>query len=154
MAPGQSSRSLVPMLAMLAAFACKPKDETLSTEPLEIIPAEIQGTYGRTAEDAPGMQVSASGLVFDEMTLTIHAGTMEGDTVRVERATLAWEKLEPKTCSGTIARQGDRLLLNLYQVDGGQERCESTLDAEWSRAQVRWPYTPPNLLEDSRVDGA
>ncbi|HEY0735767.1 MAG TPA: ATP-binding protein, partial [Herpetosiphonaceae bacterium] len=25
------------------------------------------------------------------------------------------------------------------------------LDAEWSRAQVRWPYTPPNLMEEPEV---
>jgi hypothetical protein len=140
MVPRHSSRSLAPIsvlaVALLASTACKSTEEEPSTEPLEIIPADIQGVYGRTAEDAPGMQVSATGLEFDQMKLTIHAGAMEGDTVRVERATLAWEKAEPKTCSGTIARQGDRLLLSLYQVDGAKDKCESTLDATWSRWEL------------------
>lgn len=142
MALRHSSRSLAPtsfllgVMAMLAITACKSTEEEPSTEPLEIIPADIQGVYGRTAEDAPGMQVTATGLEFDQMKLTIHAAVMEGDTVRVERATLQWLQGEPKTCNGTIARQGDRLLLSLYQVDGAKDRCESTLDATWSRWEL------------------
>jgi hypothetical protein len=122
-------------LCTLACFACKDKDEALSTEPLELLPADLHGTYGRTANDAPGMTVSASGLEFDEMKLVIHQGKLEGDTVRVERATLQWEKLEPKTCTGTIARLGDRLLLDLYEVGGAQGKCDSVLESEWSRWQ-------------------
>jgi hypothetical protein len=143
MAPRHPSRSFA-LLALLVGFGCKSKDETPSTDPLEIIPVDIQGTYGRTAEDAPGMQVSATGFEFDQMKLTIHAGAMEGDTVRVERATLAWQKAEPKTCTGTIARQGDRLLVNLYQVDGAKDRCEATLDAPWSRWET--VDSLPNLV--------
>ena len=136
--PHRRSASIFALASTLLSplTACKQDEGPPSTEPLELIPAEIQGIYGRTAEDAPGMQVSATGLTFKQMTLTIHAGAMEGDTVRVERATLKWEKTEPKTCSGTIARQGDRLLLSLYQVDGAQERCEATLDAPWARWEL------------------
>jgi hypothetical protein len=122
-------------LASLVSIACNKKDETLSTEPLELIPADLQGIYGRTPNDAPGMTVSATGLEFDEMKLVIHQGKMEGDTVRVERATLQWEKLEPKTCTGTISREGDRLLMSLYEIDGAKEKCESVLAAEWFRWQ-------------------
>lgn len=132
MAPRPSSRTLA-LFALLGLLGCKKDEGPPSTDPIELIPADIQGIYGRTPEDAPGMQVTATGLEFDQMKLTIHAGAMEGDTVRVERATLAWQQAEPKTCSGTIARQGDRLLLSLYQVDGAKDRCESTLDATWSR---------------------
>ncbi len=134
-----STRTLVLTLAGLAGLlmsACKPEEGPPSTDPLEIIPAEIQGIYGRTATDAPGMQVSGTGLVFKHMKLTIHAGTLEGDTVRVDRATLEWEKAEPKVCNGTIARQGDRLLLNLYPINNGLDRCEPTLDAAWSRWEL------------------
>jgi hypothetical protein len=120
-------------LCSLAGFACKGKDEALSTEPLELIPADLHGVYGRTPQDAPGMTISPTGLEFDQMKLIIHAGKMEGDTVRVERATLQWQKLEPKTCTGTIARQGQRLLLDLYEVGGEQGKCDSMLDAEWFR---------------------
>ncbi|MFV8754969.1 hypothetical protein ACNOYE_30845 [Nannocystaceae bacterium ST9] len=130
-----SSRTLA-LFALLATTGCKQDEGPPSTDPIEIIPAEIQGIYGRTSEDAPGMVVSASGLEFKQMKLTIHAATMEGDTVRVERATLQWEKSEPKTCNGTIARQGDRLLLALFQGEAG-EHCESTLDAAWSRWELR-----------------
>jgi hypothetical protein len=58
---------------------------------------------------------------------------MEGSTVRVERATLAWKKLEPKTCNGTISRQGDQLLMTLYDSNKDGDKCESTLDAKWLR---------------------
>lgn len=122
-------------LCSLACFACKGKDEANSTDPLELIPTDIQGFYGRTPQDAPGMTVSATGLEFDQMQLVIHEGKLEGDTVRVERATLAWQKLDPKTCTGTIARQKDRLLLDLYEVGGAQDKCESVLEAEWYRWQ-------------------
>lgn len=136
MRPRCSARTFALAFALLVPAACKQDEGPPSTEALEIIPADIQGIYGRTADDAPGMQVSASGLQFNQMKLTIHAGAMEGDTVRVERATLQWEKLEPKTCNGTIARQGERLLLSLYEVDGAKDRCESTLDAAWSRWEL------------------
>lgn len=127
----RAPKTLLLVLCSITALACKGKDEELSTEPLELIPAALHGTYGRTPQDAPGMTVSGTGLEFDEMELTIHAGKMEGDTVRIERATLKWEKLEPKTCTGTIARQGGRLLLDLYEVGGQQGKCDSMLDAEW-----------------------
>jgi hypothetical protein len=65
------------------------------------------------------------------MQMVIHAGKMEGDTVRIERATLRWQKLEPKTCTGTLSRQKDRLLMSLYEVENSQKRCESVLDADW-----------------------
>lgn len=121
------------LVSLTALAGCKKGDETPSTEALELIPADIQGTYGRTAEDAPGMQVTATGLEFDQMQLIIHEGKMEGSTVRVERATLQWKKLEPKTCNGTISRQGGRLLMSLYDSKNTEEKCESTLEAEWHR---------------------
>lgn len=114
-------------------LGCKSGDEQLSTEPMELIPAEIQGIYGRTPNDAPGLVVSASGIELPQMKLTIHAGKMEGSTVRVERATLKWDKLDAKTCNGTISRQGDRLLMTLYDSKNTEAKCESTLDAAWSR---------------------
>ncbi|KIG11718.1 hypothetical protein DB30_02609 [Enhygromyxa salina] len=113
--------------------ACKPGDDSLSTAAIELIPAEIQGIYGRAPTDAPGMVVTASGLELPQMKLTIHAGKMEGSTVRVERATLKWDKLDAKTCNGTISRQGDRLLMTLYDSENAEAKCESTLDAAWSR---------------------
>lgn len=139
--PGLSSRRAPRLASFVSLFliagvglsACKSKDEAPSTEALELIPAEVQGIYGRTAEDAPGMEVTATGLRFDQMQLTIHEGKMEGGTVRIERATLEWEKLEPKTCNGTLARQGDRLLMTLYDSENTEAKCESTLEAEWHR---------------------
>lgn len=119
--------------ALLVLSACKKDDEVPSSDPLELLPSELQGVYGRTHVDAPGLVVTPTGLEFRDMKLTIHAGAMEGDTARIERATLRWEKLEPTTCNGTIARQGDRLLLSLYRLDNPQERCESVLDAAWAR---------------------
>lgn len=125
--------ALVSAALLISLAACKRDEGPPSTAAIELIPADIQGIYGRTAEDAPGMVVSASGFEFGQMTLTIHEGKMEGDTVRVERATLAWAKLEPKTCTGTIARQGDRLLLSLYDSKNTEAKCESVLDAAWHR---------------------
>ena len=126
--------AMIAMLAMIAAGSgCKPKDKTLSTDAIELIPADIQGIYGRSAEDAPGMTVSATGLELGEMQLTIHEGKMEGSTVRIERATLAWKKLEPKTCNGTLSRQGDQLLMTLYDSNKDGDKCESMLDAKWLR---------------------
>jgi hypothetical protein len=124
---------------------CKAKDDTLSTDPLELIPADIQGIYGRMVEDAPGMTVSATGLSHGEMQLTIHQGKMEGSTVRIERATLKWAKLdEPKTCNGTLSRQGDQLLMTLYDSNKDGDKCESMLDAKW----LRWEPldTLPELI--------
>lgn len=118
-------------LALCALTACKSKDEAPSTEALELIPAEMHAVYGRTAEDAPGMTVSASGLEFRSMKLTIHEGKMEGSTVQVERATLEWEKLDPKTCTGTIDRRGKNLLLSLFDANHPEAKCESILDAQW-----------------------
>jgi len=142
-------RASTAVLLALACIACKDKNENLSTEPLELIPAELQGTYGRTPQDAPGMKVTATGLQFDQMQLVIHDGKLEGDTVRIERATLQWEKLEPKTCSGTIARQGARLLLDLYEVGGEKGKCEAVLEAEWSHWQ---PITALPALLHGRYD--
>ena len=132
------SRSLVARLALclcclVLVFGCKKNKAEASSEALAIIPADIQGVYGRTANDAPGMKVTPSGLETPHMKLTIHQGKLEGSTVRVERATLAWAKLEPKTCTGTVSRQGDRLLMSLYELDRGDTRCEPLLDAEWFR---------------------
>jgi hypothetical protein len=118
-------------LSSLALIACNKNDKEPSTEPLELIPAELHGAYGRTQQDSPGMTVSATGLEFGEMQMIIHEGKMEGDTVRIERATLQWQKLEPKTCTGTLSRQKDRLLMSLYEVGGNQAECEKLLDAEW-----------------------
>lgn len=118
-------------LAVIALTSCKDRDKNASTEALALIPAELHGLYGRTTKDAPGMRVSESGLEFGEMKLIIHEGKMEGDTVRIERATMQWEKLEPRTCTGTLSRQGDQLLMSLYEVGGAQESCEKLLDAEW-----------------------
>ena len=127
------ARASVPLLLAVvsASPACKKGDDGQSTDPLELIPADIQGIYGRGVSDEPGMVVSATGLELGQMKLTIHAGKMEGSTVRVERATLQWKKLDPKTCSGTISRQGDRLLMTLYDDGHPDAKCESILDAEW-----------------------
>jgi hypothetical protein len=126
--------AVVPLTLFVLTTGCKPKDDTLSTDPLELIPADIQGIYGRTTEDAPGMTVSGSGLSLGEMQLTIHQGKMEGSTVRIERATLKWAKLDdPKTCNGTLSRQGDQLLMTLYDSNKDGDKCESMLDAKWLR---------------------
>jgi hypothetical protein len=127
----------LPLTLLVLSFVmggCKPKDDTLSTDALELIPADIQGIYGRMVEDAPGMTVSATGLSHGEMQLTIHQGKMEGSTVRIERASLKWAKLdEPKTCNGTLSRQGDQLLMTLYDSNKDGDKCESMLDAKWLR---------------------
>jgi hypothetical protein len=137
--------TLIALIITTGPAGCKPKDETLSTDPLELIPAEIQGIYGRTTDDAPGMTVSGTGLSLGEMQFTIHQGKMEGSTVRIERATLKWAKLdEPKTCNGTLSRQGDQLLLTLYDSNKDGAKCESMLDAKW----LRWEPldTLPELI--------
>ena len=133
----RSRPALLPQ-ALLCASAlsllvggCNKKDKEPSTDPIELIPAEMHGVFGRSAEDAPGLKVSATGLEFRTMKLIIHEGKMEGSTVRIERATLAWEKLEPKTCNGTISRQGDHLLLSLFDANNPEAKCESILDAKW-----------------------
>lgn len=118
--------------ASLCGAGCRKEEPVLFTDPFPLIPAEITGVYGRSAEDSPGLTVTATGLEFGEMRLTIHAGKLEGDTVRIEHATLAWKKLEPKTCTGTLSRHKDRLLMTLYQEVGTeQRRCEPLLDAQW-----------------------
>jgi len=123
--------SLLLSAGLLALAACKDKDKEPSTEALELIPADMHGVFGRSADDAPGLKVGPTGLEFRTMKLTIHEGKMEGSTVRIERATLAWEKLEPKTCTGTISRQGDHLLLSLFDANHPEDKCESILDAQW-----------------------
>lgn len=119
--------------ALLLTLGCKRQEQQPSTAALELIPADIQGSYGRMATDAPGMLVTPTGLEFGQLSLTIHAGKMEGDTVRVERATLQWQKLDPKTCNGTIARQGERLLMSLYDSENPEAKCDSVLEAQWFR---------------------
>lgn len=132
---GRASLVLLVGLALAGPveLACTKGEDGASTDALELIPADIQGIYGRDVSDEPGMVVTAAGLEYGEMKLTIHAGKMEGSTVRVERATLQWKKVDPKTCSGTISRQGDRLLMTLYDDGHPEAKCESVLDAEWFR---------------------
>jgi hypothetical protein len=135
--PALLALSLLPLSSVIAVMpGCKANDDALSTDALELIPADIQGIYGRTPQDAPGMTVSATGLSLGgggDMQLTIHQGKMEGSTVRIERATLQWAKLDPKTCNGTLSRQGDQLLMTLYDSNKDGDKCESTLDAKWLR---------------------
>lgn len=119
-------------VSAFALIGCNKKDKEPSTDPLELIPAELHGAYGRTAQDTPGLIVGATGLEFGEMKMVIHEGKMEGDTVRIERASLTWPGLDPKTCTGTISRQKGRLLMSLYEVGGNREECEIILDAAWS----------------------
>jgi hypothetical protein len=126
----RASTMLILGLCGLALLGCKENGEP-STEPLELIPAELHGVYGRTPQDTPGLTVNATGIEFGDLKFTIHEGKLEGDTVRIERATLQWQKLEPKTCSGTVSRQGDQLLFTLYEVGGGQKNCDSLLEAAW-----------------------
>lgn len=126
-----SPLSLLALPLLVSLGGCKDKQDSGSTEPLDLIPADIQGIYGRTGDDAPGMQVDASSVRFRQLSLVIHAGKMEGSTVRVERATLTWENMDEKTCNGTIARQGDRLLFDLFNDAG--KKCDLTLEAAWRR---------------------
>lgn len=128
----RSTRTL--LLLLLASPAC----DRGASGPVEL-PGVLRGTYGQRDEQAfhpiAGLQVDADALRFSELTIKIVAGEASGpDTFQVTRAEASWAKradVQPKVCRGSIARQGDHLLLKLFD-EGSDASCESALDGEWT----------------------
>jgi hypothetical protein len=102
------------------------------------IPEALRGAYGRSDEDAffdtLGLEVDVDTLRFSELRLTVKTGKVVGaDSLQVTEAQLTWAKDDkpPQNCKGTIARQGDRLLLSLFRMESDSP-CDSALAGEWS----------------------
>jgi hypothetical protein len=101
------------------------------------IPEALRGAYGRSDEDAffdtLGLEVDVDTLRFSELRLTVKTGKVVGaDSLQVTEAELTWAKDDkPQSCKGTIARQGNRLLLSLFRMESDSP-CDSALAGEWS----------------------
>ncbi len=126
----------VVLVGLLAVTSSGCKDEEPS--PIEI-PAEVRGMFGRNADDlyhgTRGLEIDGESIRFSEMTMVVTGGKMVGDTFQIDRAEVRWKKDDPgklpKECKGTLARQGDRLLVTLFKKDS-DESCESILKGDWT----------------------
>ncbi|MFN3181753.1 MAG: hypothetical protein ACE37F_07135 [Nannocystaceae bacterium] len=119
---------------LLAPLACGESSGEVAP-----IPESLRGAYGRTDVDAflptLGLEVDVDTLRYSELTVKVVAGKeLPNGSYQVDEAELRWAKdagsKEPKTCKGTIDRQGSRLLLTLFKM-GSDAKCESSLDGEW-----------------------
>jgi hypothetical protein len=117
---------------VLVLLGCNGGDEAVE------IPEPLRGAYGRTDEDAffgtLGLEVDVDTLRFSELRLAVKSGkVLAGDSLQVSEAELTWAKDDrpPRSCKGTIARQGERLLLSLFRVESDAP-CDSALAGEWS----------------------
>lgn len=123
------------LLGLAGLAGCKDEDPS-SIE----IPSQVHGMFGRNADDlyhgTRGLEVDGASIRFSEMTMVVTAGKMVGDTFQIDRAEVRWKKDDPeklpKECKGTLARQGERLLVTLFKMDS-DEACESILKGEWSQ---------------------
>jgi hypothetical protein len=102
------------------------------------IPEALRGAYGRSDQDAffdtLGLEVDVDTLRFSELRLTVKTGKVVGaDSLQITDAELSWAKDDkpPQNCKGTIAKQGNRLLLSLFRMENDSP-CDSALAGEWS----------------------
>ncbi len=133
----------------------------------ESIPEALRAEYGRTADDmlhgTNGLVIGETTLQLSEMSLTIKEGKVVGDDYQIGLAEVVWKKdvnKVPGKCKGTIARDGEHLLLRLFEV-GTDKSCESILEGDWRAwhpvsefpAEVRgwfgakWSYSAANGYE-------
>lgn len=128
---------------LLAVLGCK--KDSAHAEP---IPEDIRGAYGRQVEDAwlptLGLEVDVDTLRYSEMTVRIISGAPRGNDYQIDQAEVTWTKVDkpPKLCKGTLARQRNRLLLSLFEIDA-DEKCEPILDGDWSA------WTPRTTFSES-----
>lgn len=129
----------------------------------EALGERFAGAWGQNEKHAAmntvGLELAGTTLRFGELTITITRGAMTGpDDYRVDEAEAAWVKdtKPPKKCTGTLARQGNVLLVKLFR-EGSDTRCESVLDGEW-RSWTMGKQLPETLLgvygSDARDAGA
>jgi hypothetical protein len=140
-----STRSALGLL-LLFATACDKGDAGKNDE----LPQGLRGNYGQKAEQAQlptiGLEVDAHALRIGELTVTILQGKADaGGDSQVDKAEARWEKTDKaKLCKGTVSRQGDVLLVKLFQEDS-DEHCEATLEGEW-KAWTRTEALPERML--------
>ena len=121
------------LLGLLAA-ACDKGEGARNDE----LPAALRGNYGQKPEHAQlptvGLEVDAHALRFGELSVTIVQAEVSGDDIQVGKAEARWERGSAKTklCKGTISRQGNILLVKLFELDS-DEKCESVLEGEWKQ---------------------
>ena len=115
-------------LCLLCATACGKGDAGRNDE----VPATLRGNYGQKPEQAQlptvGLEVDAHALRLGELTITIVQGeaSESGDSTS-PRPKRVWEKGggKTKTCKGTVSRQGNTLLVKLFE----RERATSAARA-------------------------
>ncbi len=125
-------RVLAALVLLLAPSACK-KDGSATNA----IPEALRGAYGRKASDAfvatLGLEVDVDTLRYSGMTIKILEGkALSDDDFQVTLAELAWAKSDkkPRECKGTIAKQGNQLLITLFKTVG-EDKCDPNLNGEW-----------------------
>ena len=126
------TRTKARLLAALVLLGCNEDGEAVS------IPDSMRGAYGRTDDDAffdtLGLEVDVDTLRFSQLRLTVTSGKVVGaDSLQVTEAELTWAKDDkpPRKCKGSIARQGDRLLVSLFRVESDSP-CDSALAGDWT----------------------
>jgi hypothetical protein len=126
-------RGSTSLLVLVSLVACS---EGSAPAP-ESLGERLTGAWGQNPQHAvmttAGLELAGTTLRFGELTITIVQGAMTGpDDYRVDLAEAAWVKdtKPPKKCSGTLARQGNVLLVKLFR-EGSDTKCESVLDGEW-----------------------
>jgi hypothetical protein len=136
------------MLALAAVCATTACDDKKAEA--EEIPESIRGSYGRDDTDAffdtLGLEVDKDVLRYSEMRVKIISGKMVGSTYQVDEAEVTWARQDepPKKCKGTLARQGERLLISMFKQDA-DETCESSLKGEWKAWAPTTKFPEPML---------
>lgn len=106
--------------------------------PAAEIPASMHGHYGRTSDDAfggtQGLTVEATKLRFGKLTIDVQQGKPLGGEYQIIFAESSWAEQDElgKKCTGTISRQGPRLLLTLFDR-GTDKACELALHGSWTK---------------------
>jgi len=81
-----------------------------------------------------GLEIASDTIVLSEMTMTIKEGKVVGDSYQITLAEVVWKADKPgkvpSKCKGTIAREGEHLLLHLFK-HGSDSPCESMLTGDW-----------------------
>lgn len=123
---------LAPLFVLLAVTGCKTDGAATNA-----IPEALRGAYGRKASDAfvttLGLEVDVDTLRYSGMTIKILEGkALSDDDFQVTLAELAWAKSDkkPRECKGTIAKQGNQLLITLFKTVG-DDKCDPNLNGEW-----------------------
>lgn len=125
------------MVASVTLFGCgAAEDPNVSQTPIAVVPAEMQGLWGRDELDLPGLRVRETGYDYKELKVDITKGKVEGSDVVIERAETRWMKTMEKfsRCTGTIGIDGDRFFIRMF-AEGRDTACESIVEG---RPWVRW----------------